>query len=259
MTVAADASILQGAVTKCSVIGWKSSSLKRVARSSAAAEVQAANNGQEDLEYTRLAYFEISRGPINLDDPWTNVREIRGALVIDAKDVWDSCVKRESSALGMMDKRAAIEALALRQAIRWSNTELRWIHSEAMIADALTKCSAKAWNRLERFLSTGIWKLVDDPDFTSSKKRNQMGLDELADVPPDLTKQSLGMVLFGGPEAELRQLMPSSSSRGNSTKEKTIDAEKSYRFSMCCGNVREFRGSRSFRPARQREEHSRAF
>ena len=44
----ADEAILKGGQAKGSLIGWRSSSLKRVARSSAAAEVQAASNGQED-------------------------------------------------------------------------------------------------------------------------------------------------------------------------------------------------------------------
>ena len=157
--------------TKCQLIGWRSSSLKRVARSNAAAEVQAANNGQEDLEYTRLAYYEMSRAPFDLKNAWELIRHIKGTLAIGAKDMWDSCVKRESSALGMLDKRAALEALALHQALRWSGTELRWIHSHAMIADALAMCSSAAWQRLERFLQTSSWRLVDDPVHVFQKQK----------------------------------------------------------------------------------------
>ena len=94
---------LKGSRTKCSLIGGRSSSPKRVARSCVVAEVQAANNGQEDLEYSRLAHSEMSRGPIDLQNPWELIRQIKGALVIDARDVWDSCMKRESSALVMLD------------------------------------------------------------------------------------------------------------------------------------------------------------
>ena len=118
VTVVADEEVLKGSQAKSSLIGWMSSSLKRVARSSAAAEVQAANNGQEDLEHTRLAHYEMSRGPIDLKNPKELMRKFNGALIIDAKDLWDSCVNRESSALGILEKRAAIEALALRQLLR---------------------------------------------------------------------------------------------------------------------------------------------
>ena len=79
------------------------------------------------------------------------MRQIKGTRVVDAKDVRDSFVKRGSSTLGMLDKSAAIEALAFRQALRWSATELRWV----MIAKALTLCSSAAWQRLEK-VSAGV-------------------------------------------------------------------------------------------------------
>ena len=60
------------------------------------------------IEYRRLAYFEMSRGPIDLKNPWERC------------DHWSSiprmCVtaaRKESSALLMLDKHAAIDALAL--------------------------------------------------------------------------------------------------------------------------------------------------
>ena len=78
ITVAADADIMDGACSKVSVIGWTSYSLKRVASSSATAEMQAANDGQEDLEYTRLASYELSAGPVHLSDPWPQMRTNKG-------------------------------------------------------------------------------------------------------------------------------------------------------------------------------------
>ena len=92
--------------------------------------MQAANSGQEDVEYTGLAWYEITLGPIDLQSSWELCPAILGALVIDAKSVG---LVREARilALGMLDKRAAIEALALRQALRWSRITLRWVHSQA--------------------------------------------------------------------------------------------------------------------------------
>ena len=140
----ADDDILKGNQAQCALIGWRSSSLMRVARSGAAA--QAASNGQEDLEYTGLAYYEMSRVPVDLESTW------------------------ELMPTPMLDKFAAIDALALRQVLRWSGIELRWIHSQAVIGDALTKCSSAAWQRLDRVLQTSSSGLVGDLAFVSSKK-----------------------------------------------------------------------------------------
>ena len=73
----ADEEVLKGSQTKCSLIGRRSSSLKRVARCCAAAEVQVANNGQEDLEHTLLAY-------VLRDVTWT--RRLEELLGTDAAD-----------------------------------------------------------------------------------------------------------------------------------------------------------------------------
>ena len=37
---------------------------------------------QEGLEYSRLAYFEMLRGPTDLKNRWELIRQIKGALVI---------------------------------------------------------------------------------------------------------------------------------------------------------------------------------
>eukprot|EP00974_Lingulodinium_polyedra_P101507 9833229-Lingulodinium_polyedra.AAC.1 len=60
-------------------------------------------------------------------------------------------------------------------------TELRWVHSEAMPADGLTKGSSAARAVLQDFLTRGYWRLVRDPEFTSAKKRRAQGRSDILD------------------------------------------------------------------------------
>ena len=61
VAVMADEGILEGSQAKCSLRA-------------------AAEDSQEDLEYMRLAYSEMSRGPIDMRSPWELMRQIKGAL-----------------------------------------------------------------------------------------------------------------------------------------------------------------------------------
>ena len=64
MAEMADEEILRGIQAKCLLTSWSFSSLKRVARSSAAAE-----DSLQDLEYTRRAYSERSGAPTDMRSP----------------------------------------------------------------------------------------------------------------------------------------------------------------------------------------------
>ena len=99
--------------------------------------------------------------------------KVGGCLIIDAKGVFDAIHRSKSAALSMQDKRSAVEYLALREAIGRTKTLLRWCHSEANVADALTKVDNRAHELLRKFLHFRVWRIVWDPDFTSCKKLKQ--------------------------------------------------------------------------------------
>ena len=63
---------------------------------------------------------------------------------MDCRGVFDALDKSESSALGMRNKRSAMEALALKRGMPLTKIALRWCHSGAQIADGMTKDSKKA-------------------------------------------------------------------------------------------------------------------
>ena len=66
---------------------------------------------------------------------------------------------------------------------------LRWTHSDAQLADCLTKDADKARASYELLEQCGFtWRLVYDPKFTASRRRLKQGvtaLDDMPDVPSD--------------------------------------------------------------------------
>ena len=88
---------------------------------------------------------------------WTEVPLKKlSKLLSDAKGVFDAIHRSESAALSMQDKRSAVEGLALREGIGRTKTLLRWCHSEANVADALTKLDNRGHELLRKFLQSKV-------------------------------------------------------------------------------------------------------
>ena len=80
--------------------------------------MQAANDGAEELEYTALAWYELNHFEFHVRRAWSYIKDVQTVLVLVARDLYDAVAKDESAACGMTDRRSAIEALALKQALR---------------------------------------------------------------------------------------------------------------------------------------------
>ena len=105
-----------------SLISWHSSRLKRVARSSAAAETSAATDGGDEAVCARLRVKAVLFGQLNLPN-WQaeEARQIPAALTVDCRGVYDASA-RSSSCLGFEGQ----EALALKQGLVECDTMIHW-------------------------------------------------------------------------------------------------------------------------------------
>ena len=137
-----------------------------------------------------MGLAEFLQGRIDMRHWMDSCRKIKTALILDYRGGFDALSKSESLALGMADKRSAIDALALKRALVETGRHLRWCHSEAQLADMLTKDSEKArepWRLLCK--RGGTWRLIYDPDYVSARKRKAQGLS-----PPERNKNAQGTV-----------------------------------------------------------------
>ena len=168
-----------------SLISWHSSRLRRVARSSSAAETQAAADGDDQAVYICLFLKEVLFGQLGLRNWQSEARQIPAALVVDCRGVYGALARSSSSCLGLKDKKSGLEALALKQSLVECGTATRWCHSAAQLGDVVTKDSDAARAPSELFVRRGFRsKLIHDPKFESSRNSAKRGIDTL-DEPED--------------------------------------------------------------------------
>ena len=127
-----------------SLISWHSSRLRRVARSSSAAETQAAADGDDEAVYIRLFLFRSSVFG-QLDCKIGNLkRYFFPALVVDCRGLYDALARSSSSCLGLKDKKSGLEALALKERPVECGTVIHWCQCAAQLGDVATKDSDAA-------------------------------------------------------------------------------------------------------------------
>lgn len=142
---------------------------------------------QDELDWCRLAWSEMCGHPLDLNKPGESVSRVPGALVTDATDLYDAVNARESAGLGVRDKRAAIEALRIRENLTENNTEMRWVNSAAMLGDGITKVKA-AWMLVRFFKNRQLYRLVHDPARHSARFRAANAIGKFEDI-PDSTRR----------------------------------------------------------------------
>ena len=159
---------------KLNPVGWKSSKLSRVARSSLSAEVQSLADLEQEMMLARLTWCELLGKDVDLTCAATYVRQVPAAMIIDAKAVYDVLDRDSvmSATVGIKDKYSALELAALQQHISEQGTLVLWCDSDRQLADGLTKSSKQ--EVVKSFLITGTWRLRMDGAFISAKKRKSM-------------------------------------------------------------------------------------
>ena len=169
--------MLDGEISSVSPISWHSQKIDRVCRSPGAAEAQAAINGEDCLYYARYQWSEILYGNPNLQCPDAMVEKTTGCVVTDSRNVYDK-LNTEVLTIKGAEKRTHLELLALKEA-QWSTGVLiRWVHSEAQLANTLTKSSNT--REYELFIKMNHqWRLVEDESMMSAKRRKEAGLQPL--------------------------------------------------------------------------------
>ena len=156
-----------------SPIHWRSWRLDRVARSSLSAEIQAAADNEDDLWMMRLMWAELNGVICEKEFTEEAVKQTGGYLICDAKGMFDAVHNSETTALGLKEKRSGIELLGLRENMELNGVVLKWVNSDAMLANGMTKKSGA--HQVSEYLRTGRWKVVYDEAFTSAKKRKAVG------------------------------------------------------------------------------------
>jgi hypothetical protein len=136
---ACDPRILDGTPSKVCPISWKSGRLPRVARSSLSAEIQAFSIAEEELMMVRMEWLEMCGETVPIHNPVSVFPLVKGVLVTDARSLFDVIQKGPGMAGCLKEKCSILDMMSVFQRLERGQTITRWVHSDAQIADSLTK------------------------------------------------------------------------------------------------------------------------
>ena len=124
------------------ILDWRSWKLARIARSTLAAESQAASKASDALLFASTFWNLIWKPCMPLDGVETARMPNNPKLVIDAKALYDLLIRPEIQATSGTDKRTTIEVLVTQDKLSCCGASPMWVSSERQHSDGLTKQSA---------------------------------------------------------------------------------------------------------------------
>ena len=174
----APTTLLRGELCQVTPGAWHSNRIDRACRSPGAAEAHAAINGEDAVYFARYQWHELLHGAKDLRAPGLDVKKITGCLITDSRNVYD---KLDTATLCIKgaEKRTNIEMIALKESQLQTGLILRWVHSEAQLANTLTKRGN--CKEMDLFYQMNhSWRIVEDPSMRSARRRKMDGEEPLS-------------------------------------------------------------------------------
>ena len=117
---------------------WKSFRLSRAVGSTLAAEAQSMVAATGTLEWTCLLLAEAIEGIGEIREYEQHLKSRTPVIVTDCKSLYDHLVA-VSSPTSVEDRRTSIDIVILRQSMSRLSASIRWVPTNRMLADSLTK------------------------------------------------------------------------------------------------------------------------
>ena len=179
---------VQAIITDCrvpvSVLSWQSKKIKRVVRSSLAAEASSMSTCQEHLHWMRTMWEQMTHSEFVLENYEQFLQARPSILVTDCRSLYDA-IHKEGAAPTSTDKILANELALFKAKAVSSETHLRWSDTRYQVADCLTKHpSRKSEAVLQKILDEAQWMITAEEDMLDKRKQegedrnNSSGVEE---------------------------------------------------------------------------------
>eukprot|EP00435_Cladocopium_sp_Y103_P075770 s178_g64.t1 len=149
------------ALNQCTVVcpmAWSSKKIPRVVTSTLSAESIALSSSLDRLGYIRVCWEWLKNPGIDWSDPSQVLKSAPTAsAVTDCKSVFDIATKNATPVCS--EYRTTLECLLIRERLQ-ENVTMRWISTQAMLADCLTKSMDPGM--LRECLRSGRYTLFDE-------------------------------------------------------------------------------------------------
>lgn len=176
---AASPKLRRGELCAVNLLSWRSYKIDRASRSPACAETHAVVDGEDELFHVRYLWSEMHMPPavISRMDVDQVVRHSPGILVTDSRNFYDK-LSKDTPVIKGAERRADIEALSVKESMSTTGLMLRWVHSDAQLANSHTKPTEKHQVHLFQKLKSH-WRIIFDPDMQSARRRKSAGLQPM--------------------------------------------------------------------------------
>eukprot|EP00435_Cladocopium_sp_Y103_P022581 s1765_g5.t1 len=139
-------------------VAWSSRKIPRVVTSTLSAESMALSSALDRLGYIRILWEWLKNPAIDWADPSQILAQAPTAsAVTDCKSVYDLATKNSTPVCS--EYRTTLECLLIRERLQ-ENVAMRWISTQAMLADSLTKSMDSSM--LRECLRSGKYTLFDE-------------------------------------------------------------------------------------------------
>ena len=155
---------------KVSPITWFSKKIARVVASTLASETYALSGALDLLSWTRIHWAWLVDPSLNWQNPEETLASLPKAFaVVDCKSLYD--LLQKTSVPQCSEYRTLLEASVIRDRLREGVT-VKWVHSAAQMADALTKDMDAT--TLRNFLLRGRCILYDVEDILKQRSDKKL-------------------------------------------------------------------------------------
>lgn len=159
-------SVVSGEITAVNPLKWKSQKQERAVSRTLAAELYTVSKGVSEAMWMRQYFLEIMHEDYNLENAMSKSETIPVVAVTDNKPLYDHARNDQGIC---QDKRLAIEVLTLRRDLQRHGVILRWIDTEQMLVDCMTKTSVKP-NLMRHVLATGKYAIMEEKQMLEHKR-----------------------------------------------------------------------------------------
>ena len=184
----------QGTDVPVHCFAWKSYRLPRVVSSTMGGEAQAFSTASGMCEWISLMLAECLDGPFLLEDAETVLLRRKPIGMTDCRSLFDHLNSLGSGGV-LDDRRTAIDIAIIRQSIRRTGLEARWVPTGHMIADGLTKDRAEPMDLLRSVIRAAKYQLADEQLVLDRKKEERERRKQIASRRAEAHKKKPGQVL----------------------------------------------------------------
>ena len=169
----------QGLDVPVHCFAWKSYRLPRVVSSTMGGEAQAFSTASGMCEWVALMTSECLDGPFLLEEADQVLLKRPPIGMTDCRSLYDHLTSLGSGGV-LDDRRTAIDIAIIRQSIRRTKMEARWVPTGHMLADGLTKDKAEPMDLLRSVLRAARYQLADEQTVLDRKREERERRKNLA-------------------------------------------------------------------------------